>query len=111
MMQALNRARPVRDPGCKGIAPRPLRAVAGASIAPPPTYARRGGIVPLTAALRWKLTKDAMVMSAAKAHWKPMKSADKGKWSTADALLSIHTFKRESGSGSYFDSPGHQLVI
>ena len=48
MMQALNRARPVRDPGCKGIAPRPLRAVAGASIAPPPNLREPIGIVPGT---------------------------------------------------------------
>jgi len=26
----------LKDLGCKGIAPRPLRAIAGASIAPPP---------------------------------------------------------------------------
>jgi len=35
-----------------------------------------------------------MVMSAAKAHRKPMKSADEGYWSTADALLNLHSLKR-----------------
>jgi hypothetical protein len=40
----------------------------------------------LTETLRWKLTEDAMVMSAAKAHWKPMKLADEGKWSTAERV-------------------------
>ena len=100
-------AGPVRDPGSLGL--MVSRGRSGRSKARRlrrrQTYARRVGIVPLTAVLRWKLTKDAMVMSAAKAHWKPMKSADERKWSTADALLSIHTFKRESGSGTYFDSP------
>jgi hypothetical protein len=48
MMRALNLAQPVRDPGCKGIAPRPLRAVAGASIAPPPNLREPIRIVPGT---------------------------------------------------------------
>jgi hypothetical protein len=37
---------PVKDPDCKGIEPRPLRAVAGASIAPPPNLRETNEIVP-----------------------------------------------------------------
>ena len=45
MLPKLNGA-PVRDPRRKGIEPRPLRAVAGASIAPPSNLREMLGIVP-----------------------------------------------------------------
>jgi hypothetical protein len=47
-----------------------------------------------------------MVTSAAKAHWKPMKSADEGKMVNCRPLLSIHTLKRAKRIWFLLRQPG-----